>query len=105
MRHHLVLEGEGVRLIPLCEEYLGAIRAAGNDPALWELTFQSNPFASDAGAQEWLEQALNERTTQPFVIFDKHTGEVAGSTRYLEIDPQYRKLEIGWTFHARRFWR
>lgn len=31
--------------------------------------------------------------------------DVAGSTRYLDISPEHHKLEIGWTFLARRFWR
>jgi RimJ/RimL family protein N-acetyltransferase len=33
------------------------------------------------------------------------SGTIAGSTRYLDIVEEHRKLEIGWTFLARRFWR
>jgi RimJ/RimL family protein N-acetyltransferase len=42
---------------------------------------------------------------QSFAIIDERNGALAGSTRYLEISEQHRKLEIGWTFIGRRFWR
>jgi RimJ/RimL family protein N-acetyltransferase len=41
----------------------------------------------------------------PFAIIDAQSGEFAGSTRYMDIVPEYRKLEIGWTFLAPQFWR
>lgn len=105
MRHDLVLEGTGVRLIPLSEDTLDSVRECGNDPALWECTFQPNPFTNATDAKAWLDQALNDPAMQPFAIVDKCSGEIAGSTRYLEMSSAFRKLEIGWTFHARRFWR
>jgi RimJ/RimL family protein N-acetyltransferase len=40
-----------------------------------------------------------------FAIVDMESGAVAGSTRYLDISREHRKLEIGWTFLAPQFWR
>lgn len=105
MRHNVVLEGERVRLEPLSESNLGAVRESGNHPQIWQFTFQSNPLTTQADAQAWLAHALESPAVQAFAIIDKASGAVAGSTRYLDIDGEHRKLEIGWTFHAPQFWR
>ena len=105
MRHDLVLEGEDIRLEPLDETNFAAVRDCGNDPALWEFTFQPNPFVTDAAAQAFFRHTLVAPDVQAFAIVDKRTSAVAGCTRFLEIDESNRKLEIGWTFHPRRFWR
>lgn len=101
----LVLAGNGVRLEPLSAAHIDALTACGNDPALWEFTFQSNPFTTSAGSRAWLEAALNDPATRAFAIVDLESGRIAGSTRYLDISEEHRKLEIGWTFLARPFWR
>jgi RimJ/RimL family protein N-acetyltransferase len=105
MNDRLVLEGNGVRLEPLSRAHLPQIVACANDPALWEFTFQPNPFTTQHDAGAWFESALQERHTRAFTIIDTMSGEVAGSTRFLDISEEHRKLEIGWTFLARRFWR
>jgi RimJ/RimL family protein N-acetyltransferase len=101
----LVLEGDSIRLEPLSIAHLSNLRTGCNDEALWEFTFQANPLTSDESARRWLEQALSEPRSVPFAIVDKATNTAIGSTRYLDIDAAYRKLEIGWTFVARSHWR
>lgn len=105
MRKELVLEGESVRLQPLGAEHLPALRECANDPALWEFTFGANPFTSDSAAAAWLEETLSMPHAVPFAVIDKRSGALAGSTRYADIHEEHRKLEIGWTFLSRRFWR
>lgn len=105
MQHTIILQGHQVRLEPLAPTHLEALSKVGNDPALWEFTFGTNPFTTDEGAQAWLEQVLADADMQAFTIIDECTGTVAGSTRYLEISQAHRKLEIGWTFLGRKFWR
>lgn len=105
MHSDLLLEGESVRLEPLRPQHLPALRACADDPALWEFTFGANPFTNDADARRWLENATEATDEVPFAVIDKHSGALAGSTRYMDIVPAYRKLEIGWTFLARPYWR
>jgi len=105
MQHTISLQGHQVRLEPLSQQHLPALRDLGNDPALWEFTFGNNPFAGDERAQAWLEDVLNDSEMQAFTIIDERSGAVAGSTRFLEISEAHRKLEIGWTFLGRAFWR
>ncbi|MEO9170197.1 MAG: GNAT family protein [Candidatus Baltobacteraceae bacterium] len=100
----VTLETGLVRLEPLSESHLDDLRRNANDPALWEFTYQTNPFDREDTASAWLRDALASDHI-PFAIVDTITGEAIGSTRFLDIVPEHRKLEIGWTFVARRFWR
>jgi RimJ/RimL family protein N-acetyltransferase len=41
----------------------------------------------------------------PFAIVDLATGRAIGSTRYLDISPHDRHVEIGWTWLGKDYWR
>lgn len=105
MERNIVLQNARVRLEPLGPVHLPALIACANDPALWEFTFQPNPFRARENAEAWLRQAMETPDMRAFAIVDRESGEVCGSTRYLDISEEHRKLEIGWTFHARKWWR
>ncbi|HVA29206.1 MAG TPA: GNAT family protein [Candidatus Baltobacteraceae bacterium] len=100
----LILETVRVRLEPVRPEHLPGLAACANDPALWEFTFSGYPFANENDERAWFELATRDGTLT-FVVIDKHTNAIIGSTRYFDIDDTHRKLEIGWTFIARAFWR
>ena len=101
----LVLDGPRVLLEPLDARHLPALRAHCNDEALWEFTAQRAAFEREDVARTWLDDALATPDQVPFAIVDKQSGDAIGSTRYADIQPKNRKVEIGWTFVARRFWR
>ena len=101
----MVLEGNAVRLEALEARHLPALRAHCHDPALWEFTFSDSPFGDDASASAWLRSAQEDPKMHAFAVIDTTTGATIGSTRYLEIEPAHRKLEIGWTFLATPYWR
>lgn len=101
----LVLEGPRVRLEPIARRHLSALRANCADPALWELVFGANPFVTDADTDAWFADATAGADRFAFAIVDKSSGDVIGSTRFADIQPQHRKLEIGWTFIAKSHWR
>jgi RimJ/RimL family protein N-acetyltransferase len=101
----LVLEGEHVRLEPLDERHLASLRRTCNDEALFEFTAQVNPFVTEEGTKAWLADALQTKDHFPFAIVEKATGDAIGSTRYADIQPANRKIEIGWTFIAKAHWR
>ncbi|MFN2448249.1 MAG: GNAT family N-acetyltransferase [Candidatus Baltobacteraceae bacterium] len=98
------LAGATVRLEPLTAAHLPHLIGEAADPALWEFTFQTNPFVSEASAAAWLDAARTP-DVRAFAIVDRATAAVAGSTRFFDIDAANRKCEIGWTFLLRRFWR
>ena len=39
-----------------------------------------------------------------FVVIDRRTQRIIGSSRYFGFDPGKREIEIGWTFLARSHW-
>ena len=100
----VVLETDRVRLEPLTAAHLPDLRRNCNDEALWEFTYSANPFGERSKTEAWLAEALASDHV-PFAIVNRANGETVGSTRYLDIVPEHRKLEIGWTFVTRRLWR
>ncbi|MHB8461200.1 MAG: GNAT family N-acetyltransferase [Vulcanimicrobiaceae bacterium] len=99
------IERDSIRLEPLDVKHLPDLIEQCNDPALWEFTFQPNPFVSESAAQKWLDEALHDFASVPLAIVDVTSGCAIGSTRYLDIQAEHRKLEIGWTFLAQPYWR
>ncbi|HEX4300414.1 MAG TPA: GNAT family protein [Gammaproteobacteria bacterium] len=95
----VTLEGAHVRLVPLTLAHLDAFSAVGLDPELWHLI----PSKADTpeGMRVYVETALDEQrrgVSLPFVTTLKGTGQVIGSTRYMNIDVRNRRLEIGCTW-------
>ena len=97
----VVLEGRLVRLEPLRRDHLDGLAEVAFDPALWQYTL-ARPV-DRAGLEAWLETALDNAaagTELPFVTIDQASGRAIGSTRYLNIVPEHRRFEIGWTWIA-----
>ena len=100
------LHGTWVELLPLQESHIDGLLNAASDGRLWELWYTSVP--SSKNIEQYIETALTEKskgTSFPFTIFEKQTREIIGSTRYLNIEQQHRRLEIGHTWYARSFQR
>lgn len=98
------LQGQGIILRPLQYTDADALLHAAADGELWNLTVTVVPSATTVDA--YLKKALDGReagTVMPFVIVQKETGEVIGSTRFWKIDPLNRKLEIGSSWISARF--
>jgi N-acetyltransferase len=99
----VVLAGDRVSLEPLDRSHVDAIRAAASDGELWRLWYTSVP-APDA-VPAWIDAALDMRArlgAMPFVVRDRASGHIVGSTRYFNVEPAHRRLEIGHTFYAKR---
>jgi RimJ/RimL family protein N-acetyltransferase len=103
----VTLEGRIVRLEPLEERHVADLAIAGAEPSIWRFmpyglvtthermaTFVRETRALGAGG-----------TTLPFAVVDRETGRAVGCTRYLDIQPAHRGLEIGGTWYAVDRWR
>jgi RimJ/RimL family protein N-acetyltransferase len=97
------LEGEIVVLEPLAPGHEEGLFAAAADPALWRWLPVEQP-RTRAAFHRWLEDALALPCSAPFATLDARTGAPVGSTRYLELRPEHRTLEIGWTWLAPAAW-
>jgi N-acetyltransferase len=84
---------------PLDERHLEDLARVAFDQAIWRWTI-ARPL-DDAGLRAWLDQALaNARgsTEVPFATIDLASDQAIGSSRYMTIAPEHRRLEIGWTW-------
>jgi RimJ/RimL family protein N-acetyltransferase len=97
----VTLEGRIVRLEPLSLAHVPGLAEVGLDPAIWRLTI-ARP-TSEADLRTWAETALRAReagTEMPFATVEAATGRPIGSSRYMNIVLEHRRLEIGWTWLA-----
>ena len=100
----VALEGHGVRLEPLSRDHHDGLVAAASDGRLWELWFTSVPepeqtHAYIAGAQA----GLAAGHMLPWAVRELSSGLIAGSTRYHDIIASVDRVEIGWTWYAKRW--
>ena len=102
-----VLEGRIVRLEPLSPVHEEGLWLASRDPRTWRWLSVVQPQTRSAWSL-WMEQALaavDAEVEIPFTTVSQETGEPIGSTRYLALRPEYRSLEIGWTWLHPSAWR
>jgi N-acetyltransferase len=99
------LEGEIVALEPFGEEHVEELWEAAQARETWA-------WLADLDKRErfdrWLEltfDAIREGREGPFATRLRSSGKVAGSTRYLNVRPADRVVEIGWTWLHPSAWR
>ncbi len=100
-----LLENDRVQLRPLKEsdiEFL--LPYALNEPDTWKYSYIS--ARGEDGMRSYLQAALEGRKSgieYPFIVFDKQTGEYAGSTRFYDIHPELQSLQLGYTWYGEKF--
>ena len=95
-----VLEGNTVRLEPLSLEHAGELLDAAESPETFRYFSRwPQPWTVD-GCRAFFAILLENPTVVPFCITLKATGRRVGVTTYLEIRPDHRGCEIGWTWLA-----
>ena len=95
-----------VSLRPMVASDAAALVDAAADGQLWELWYTQVPSADTV--EQYVSFALAEKAAGralPFVVLDADSGEVIGSTRYCNAEPEHRRLEIGYTWYASRYQR
>ena len=95
------LRGDLVELRPLRAEDFDALYAVASDPLIWEQHPERERYREDV-FRRFFDEAMESGGA--FLILDRASGEVLGSTRYCGYDPKKSEIEIGWTFLARSHW-
>jgi N-acetyltransferase len=98
-----VLSERGIQLVPLGLEHEAGLRAAAADGELWRLRVTSVPDPDDT--RKYIEDALAMRDAGnrfAFAVTDQQTGTVLGSTSYHDILAAVKRVEIGYTWYAKR---
>lgn len=102
----VTLTGRRIRLEPLAETHLEDLARVAFDAAVWRWT-TGRPI-DDAGLRAWLDSALANAaagTEVPFATVHIADGRAIGSTRFMSIAAEHRRLEIGWTWIATAYQR
>src|SRR5690349_695760 len=101
-----VLEGRSVRLEPLSVEHHDGLVAAASDGRLWELWYTG--VAPPDQMQDFIQTALAGQQAghmQPWAVRELTTGAIVGTTRFHDIVKVIDRVEIGYTFYAKRWQR
>jgi N-acetyltransferase len=100
--HPLTLSLHTVRLEPLSEAHIPGLFRVGQYDSIWQY-MRYGKIQTEAQMGDWVHKLLDaqERGTDlPFAVIHQETEQVIGSTRYLEIQPHDRSLEIGGTWYT-----
>ena len=95
------LEGALVELRPLTQNDFDALFEAASDPLIWEQHPESDRHQRDV-FQRFFDGAIASKGA--FAIIERKSGRIIGSSRYCNLNPDEREVEIGWTFLERAFW-
>jgi RimJ/RimL family protein N-acetyltransferase len=95
------LNGKLIDLRPLTPGDWDDLFAAASDPLIWEQHPASDRYKEDV-FKIFFKEALD--CGGAFVVLNKKTHAIIGSTRFYGHDPEKSEIEIGWTFLARRYW-
>jgi RimJ/RimL family protein N-acetyltransferase len=102
----LILENERVLMRPLLQE--DAVLLAPyveNEPSLWE--YALTPINTTADLSQYIQAALEAKqagTAYPFIVFDKLHHKYVGSTRFYDLQLQFKTTQLGYTWYSESTW-
>jgi RimJ/RimL family protein N-acetyltransferase len=98
----VTLTGRVVRLEPLSEAHVPDLTAVGLDPSIWRQMLYGS-VDSEAKMLAFVQQRLKEQaegTDLPFAVIHLASGRAIGCTRFMDIQPRHRGVEIGGTWYG-----
>ncbi len=99
----VTLNARGIELVPLALSHEAGLRQAAADGELWRLRVTSVPEPEQT--RKYIEDALAMREAGnrfAFAVLDAASGTVLGCSSYHDIIPAVHRVEIGWTWYAKR---
>jgi N-acetyltransferase len=103
----VVLTGRYVRLEPMTDDHIPALTEIGAGQPFWNFMLYGD-IRTEEDMARWVMEILERAkhgSDLPFVAVHLASGQVAGATRYLNIMPGDRGLEIGGTWYGPEFQR
>lgn len=100
-----ILENDRVRLRPLHLKDLDLLLPfSEQEPEIWNYSLQ--PANGLENLKTYIDAAIygrKQETAYPFLVFDKRTGEVAGSTRFYDFQKNHNTVQLGYTWYGKEF--
>jgi RimJ/RimL family protein N-acetyltransferase len=103
----VTLIGRVARLEPLSLAHVPDLTVAGRHPEIWLYMLYGNVQTED-DMRGWVEDILDRQARGgdlPFAVIHQESGRAIGATRYLDIRPEHRAVEIGGTWYTPSFQR
>lgn len=97
------LSSNGILLKPLTLIHANDLTEACQDGELWNINETSVPEPNKVVA--YINTADSMADRQAFVVIDELTGKAIGTTSFHDILPLAKRLEIGYTWYAKSYWR
>ncbi|UOG74827.1 GNAT family N-acetyltransferase [Hymenobacter tibetensis] len=102
----IILESNRALLRPLATADFEGLQAVAFEPELWQYTLtRADDRISLAAYIAAAMQGREQHQRYPFLIIDKDTDRVAGSTSYYNINLHEARLSIGYTWIGSEFQR
>jgi RimJ/RimL family protein N-acetyltransferase len=95
------LKGNLIEVRPLKPEDFDALFKAAGDPLIWEQHPESDRYKREI-FQRYFDGAIESRGA--LAVIERASGKMIGSSRYHNLNPAEREVEIGFTFLERAFW-
>src|SRR5215467_13631383 len=95
------LTGELVELRPLRPSDWNSLFDVAADPLIWQ-QHPANDRYKEEVFRAFFQDALECRGA--FVVVDRQSSRIIGSTRFYGFDSKKSEIEIGWTFLSRHYW-
>jgi RimJ/RimL family protein N-acetyltransferase len=95
----VTLEGNLVCLEPLSMDHFPALAEIAFNPQVWQ--WMSDPMKSESDLRRYIQTAVDAAaagTAMPWATRSRKDNRIIGSTRFADIQPVHRTLEIGWTW-------
>ena len=99
----VTLKSRGIALVPLSRAHEEGLAAAAADGELWTLRVTSVPEPQET--RSYIETALQGREAGhrfAFAVTEEATGTVLGTTSFHDILPAVKRVEVGFTWYAKR---
>lgn len=99
-----ILEDERVLLTPLIDSHIDSLCEISNDTEIWQYLLEEGRYKEDL--KQYIDKAVDDRKEHkayPFAVFDKKSGEMAGTTRIYELNLAMGHTKIGHTWYGALF--
>jgi len=95
------LTNDLVNILPLHASDFERLYKVASDPKVWEQHPNKNRYKREV-FENFFKGALESGGA--FLIENKESNEVLGSTRFYDYDPDLNLILIGYTFYGAKFW-
>lgn len=96
-----ILENGNFKLIPLQENDFERLFSVASDPKVWEQHPNKERYKREV-FENFFKGAMESKGA--FLILDKNSDEVLGSTRFYDFDEKDKSILIGYTFYGTSSW-